>query len=73
MDPDCLEFGYCKLCGCTTPQKQMANGRCPKPCYPTMMEAAAWEFYKRANRITFTYRNHDKPREFELRIEHKII
>lgn len=51
MDRECYKTGSCKLCGCHTTQLQMANKRCDKPCYPTIMSKGTWlavgEFYKK--------------------------
>lgn len=42
MDIDCYVAGECKICGCATPQLQMSNKSCEKPCYPTMMTRTKW-------------------------------
>lgn len=71
MDQDCLTLGHCKLCGCTTPHKQMANSSCPKPCYPKMMDKDTWTVFKRMMGIWFKYPNFRKKREFQLQITPK--
>lgn len=73
MDKECWNNGACKICGCEVPGLQMANKACPKPCYPKMMNKRDWDTYKYFNKVEFFYRRKDKPREFELRITHKVI
>lgn len=47
MDKECYENGMCKLCGCSTTALQMANKQCDKPCYPPIVNANDWLFFKR--------------------------
>jgi len=49
--PKCLEDGKCVICGCETPQLQMASPKCEGNCYPDMMDADAWKKYKSENQI----------------------
>ena len=51
MNPKCRENGACIVCGCETPQLQMAGEACEGKCYPDMMDKKSWEEYKKENQI----------------------
>lgn len=51
MDKECLSKGHCKICGCQTPQLQMADEACDGNCYPAMMDKDTWNEYKTKNQI----------------------
>jgi hypothetical protein len=51
MDQNCLKQGYCKICGCETPQLQMSDEACEGQCYPFMMNKEDWEKFKIENGI----------------------
>lgn len=51
MNPLCLAQGKCVICGCQTPQLQMAGEACEGNCYPEMMDKKEWENYKKENQI----------------------
>lgn len=46
MDEECLKNGACKVCGCKTPQLQMADEGCEGGCYPDMMDKKSWNEFK---------------------------
>ena len=46
MDGQCYSEGQCKMCGCSTTALQMCDKACDKPCYPPMLNKAAWEKFK---------------------------
>ena len=47
MNPECLKRGECVICGCETPQLQLADDSCEGNCYPPFMEKQGWEEIKR--------------------------
>lgn len=51
MDSQCLTQGYCKICGCKTPQLQMSDESCEGNCYPVMLNKEDWEKFKKENSI----------------------
>lgn len=51
MDQECLESGACKICGCKTPQLQLADEPCDGNCYPEMMSKEDWKTYKQDNHV----------------------
>lgn len=51
MDIECLSSGHCKICGCGTPELQMADEACEGNCYKEMMNLTDWEAFKKQNNI----------------------
>jgi hypothetical protein len=46
IDKECYSNGQCKICSCDIPALTFANKSCHKPCYPRMMSALQWEWFK---------------------------
>jgi hypothetical protein len=53
MNQTCLKQGSCVICGCSTPQLQMADAACEGNCYPEMMSKENWDNYKLENDLKF--------------------
>lgn len=53
MNQTCLKQGSCVVCGCSTPQLQMADAACEGNCYPEMMNEENWNKYKLENDLKF--------------------
>lgn len=51
MDKECLEAGHCKICGCKTPQLQLADEPCDGGCYPEFKNEEDWKTYKEENHV----------------------
>lgn len=51
MNKECLTSGHCVICGCGTPELQMADEACEGKCYPEMMEEKEWVDFKINNNI----------------------
>lgn len=51
MNQECLKSGNCVVCGCETPQLQLADDACDGKCYPVMMNKEDWEKYKKEENI----------------------
>lgn len=43
MNPKCLDNGECIMCGCKTPQLQLANRICEGNCYPPLVDKKTFE------------------------------
>lgn len=54
MNDECLDQGSCVICGCETTELQMCNKSCDKPCYPPMMTATKWKYFKNGALINHT-------------------
>jgi hypothetical protein len=49
---ECVQFGYCKLCGCDLPGKFYVKESCNKgKLFPDLMKKAEWEEFKKSNNI----------------------
>ena len=49
---ECMEYGYCKYCGCAVPGKLYVNESCNGgELFPNLMGAKDWEKYKKENNI----------------------
>ena len=49
--PECIEKGFCRLCGCDVIDKSFEMDGCAGKCYPERKNEKQWNEFKKQNKI----------------------